>query len=262
MSRQHLDLSPPSFCVVLSPVLVQQWGLEENGGPGLESKDAGGHPFVHFTLTNMSVSHYEYEIWNVWTLASFVLEQPFHWKSMCWCCPPSYVCLLIVLRNVSLWFLCRILCHSLGSCSPIVNLSFVLCSGMRRPASPSRRVFRHPEASSNTSNTMTLMIWRGSWKSRSKRTRRFPFLSYSILKCPTVSCSHAPCPQSHLDESSLQWWSVQGAGGQALRRFLSSRNGLGCPLEVTVHLVASKRITFYVCVTVLMSVFVSPAESP
>lgn len=76
-------------------------------------------------------------------------------------------------------------------------------------------------------------------KEQEQEDQKVPFLSYSILKCPTVSFSHAPCPQSHLDESSLQWWSVQGAGGQALRRFLYSRTGLGCPLEVTVHSVAS-----------------------
>lgn len=87
---------------------------------------------------------------------------------------------------------------------PQVNLSLVLCSGMRRPASPSRRVYRPPEASSNTSNTMTLMIWRGSWRSRSRRTRRFPFLSYSVLKCPTVSCSYASCPH---------WMSPASSGG-------------------------------------------------
>lgn len=73
-----------------------------------------------------------------------------------------------------------------------------------------------------------------------------------------------PLVPSHtwMSKASSLWWSVQGAGGQALRRFLYSRTGLGCPLEITEHSVASKRITFYVCVTVLMSISVSPAESP
>lgn len=89
-------------------------------------------------------------------------------SEMCW--SSSFIEVrVLVLSSISLSHRC-VLCLSFACfCATVLEtvvqwliLSVVLCSGMRRPASPSRRVFRRPGASSNTSNTMTLMIWRGS----------------------------------------------------------------------------------------------------